>query len=99
MSDDERRTVSQSVVDAAFASLSRGQKQLLLWHRVDELTYGEMAARLGVSREKLIRKMGALVYAWCRAVERAEKAERRRKRRASGRSEFDKRTTPGGIGE
>jgi AraC-like DNA-binding protein len=87
MSGDQKRTISQSVVDAAFDQLSREHKQLLLWNRVDELTYEEMAGRLGISREKLTRKMGALVLAWYRAVVRAERAERCRQRRA-------KRTSP-----
>lgn len=86
MSEDPKRTVSQAVVDAAFESLSREHKQLLLWHRVHKLSYEEMAARLGISREKLTRKMGALIYAWCCAVERAETAGRRRQRRADRRT-------------
>lgn len=71
MTDETKRIIDQSVVDAAFQSLGREQQQLLLWHKVDNLTYDEMAARLGISRKTLTRKMAALVYAWCRAVERA----------------------------
>jgi DNA-directed RNA polymerase specialized sigma24 family protein len=72
MSNDERRAVAQSVVEEAFKRLTRSHRQLLLWHKVDELTYEEMAARLGISREILIRKMADMILAWCHAVEDIE---------------------------
>ena len=76
MSNDQRPSVSQSVVETAFDQLSGEHKQLLLWYRVHKLSYEEIADRLGIPLSELIRKMGGLIYTWCCAVERAESAER-----------------------
>jgi DNA-directed RNA polymerase specialized sigma24 family protein len=72
MSKGERRTVKQSVVEEAFKRLRPLHQQLLLWHRVDQLTYEEMATRLGISEERLVRKMAGMVLAWCQVVEDIE---------------------------
>lgn len=59
-------------MEEAFRRLQRPHQQLLLWAKVDELTYEEMTARLGISHEMLIRKMANMIMAWCQAVEDVE---------------------------
>lgn len=67
--------MEQSVVEEAFRRLGPLHQQLLLWHKVDELTYEEMAGRLGISREMLVRKTADMILAWCEAVEDIESSE------------------------
>lgn len=73
MAEVEPSTVSQEVVFAAFQRLSPDHQQLLLWNRVDGLTYGEMAARLGITERRLVRRMAAMILAFSRNVDKLER--------------------------
>lgn len=65
----ERRPYSLREVEEAFKRLRPLHRQMMVWYWIDELTYDEMAARLGISRKRFTRKMGRLIYRWCRALE------------------------------
>lgn len=67
-------TIDQTVVQAAFDRLSPLHQQLLLWHRIDGLTYAEIGDRLDISERKVVRIMGDMIYAWCCAFEQEQGA-------------------------
>lgn len=69
MSAETTIITDQARVQAAFDRLKPLHQQLLLWDRVDGLSYAEMANKLGVSKRKLTRMMGDMIYAWCSAIE------------------------------
>ncbi|HZF43958.1 MAG TPA: sigma-70 region 4 domain-containing protein [Sphingomonadaceae bacterium] len=77
MAEVKQAIVAHDVVMEAFQWLPARQQQLLLWHRVDGLTYQEMAVRLGVTERKLVRRMAAMIVAFSRNVEKIERSKKR----------------------
>jgi RNA polymerase sigma factor (sigma-70 family) len=71
MDDPERL----EILEETLASLSPFHRQLLLWNRVDGLTYGEIANRLGISNRSLERRMSRMIERWSRALERRSGSE------------------------
>ena len=65
MSNEQNGEIDQGAVEAAFAGLSHEHKQLLLWHRVDQLTHDDTAVRRDILREAN-PKMAALIGTRCR---------------------------------
>ena len=64
------------VLEEAFRRLRPRHQQLIIWDRIEKLSYAEMAARLGLSREQLIRRIAATIIAWHSAVEDVEKGRK-----------------------
>jgi DNA-directed RNA polymerase specialized sigma24 family protein len=76
MAEVEQATVAHDVVVEAFQQLPARQQQLLLWHRIDGLTYQEMAVRLGIPERKLVRRTAAMILAFSRNVEKIERKQK-----------------------
>lgn len=72
MDGHERETALREAVDEAFSRLRPSQQQLLLWHRLDGLPYCEIASRLGITEEKVVRRMAEMILALDKQVERVE---------------------------
>jgi len=53
MAKDDWPAIDQRIIEEAFRRLTPWHQLLLVWHRIDGLTYAEMAARLGIAEDRL----------------------------------------------
>jgi RNA polymerase sigma-70 factor (ECF subfamily) len=56
-------------LDAAVASMPRKQREIFLAHRLDDLSYAEIADRTGLSVRQVERQMARAIYKLCKQMD------------------------------
>lgn len=72
MAKDDWPAIDQRIIEEAFRRLTPLHRLLLVWHRVEGLTYAEMAARLGISEHRLTHHMARMIYSLSREVDQVQ---------------------------
>ena len=67
---------TQERLRAAFASLPQLTQEVFWAHRIDGLTYPEIAERTGVSVRQIEREIARALYSICLAMEAAKRSRR-----------------------
>lgn len=57
------------LLDEAVAALPRKQRDIFLAHRLDDLSYAEIAARTGLTERQVERQMASAIYKLCKQMD------------------------------
>lgn len=56
-------------LEAAVAAMPRKQREIFLAHRLDDMSYAEIAARTGLSTRQVERQMARAIYMLCKQMD------------------------------
>lgn len=56
-------------LEQAVAALPRKQREIFLAHRLDDLSYGEIALALGLTELEVERQMASAIYKLCKQMD------------------------------
>jgi RNA polymerase sigma-70 factor (ECF subfamily) len=68
MSDDRNADLLRRL-EAAVAAMPRKQREIFLVHRLDAMSYAEIASRTGLSVRQVERHMARAIYKLCKQMD------------------------------